>query len=1021
MATSITAAQSELISSLSQDEIPIKLRCAICSKLAVNAFRLPCCEQAICETCQSTLPASCPVCEHTPVAAEDCKPHKSLRTTIKVFLRTEEKKRESQRQKEDVKHNTPDTPADTGPTEEATPPSHQETEATDRMLSIPEAKTEQSLGDEHLPSTAEPVTDDAAHNEQSTEEMQESISEQGITTKDSNDEGENKTGDDTPADDARAEADDSNKDGNDEAVATQGSAQSSGFSGGYGFDPAAASGFSGMGFNGDFNQMQMMMAMQNGMGPTPFGNFPMMGMPGMGMDPMAMQNMFMNGGFGTAGMGVNGMNMGMGMAGFDGGVGTGFNNGWNALQSWNIGPDNFNPNAAGMDQNEFGANNPGFTQNATGYAQGNHGRPNQYNDYQNGNYGYQSRGRGRGRGGYMQGRGGYAYASHEFYPQQAPKNFQSSGVAQPSGYLDEQGSIPTGPKADVDTASTDVDEFGRQLRRPISQGKDHEDAETEEVSKDDSNTKSNEAEVSQQGTSRDESQDDVSTERHGQADDDGTPKPIQTLESSHPIAFAPTGPNGFGNYNLHRGGFMQPGFRGGRGGGFGAMHSHVHKVPDVPINAPTGPKAMREGLPNTSLVNLRGRGFSIAGRPNQVPHSLVNASSKPVNEDKDRSRSPEREAVKERDKSRSRSHSREQRRDDSRSERHSRKHRHRSTSISEDEKESERRRERRREHRRRHENSDDDRRESRDEDARGDDERDAGRRRDDDDERSRSRSRSPAHRSSRRSHRDTDKYRERERDSDREKEHRSTSHKHRSSHRSRYDDRSRSRDRDRERRRHHSRRGSEEPDHGGDDVTAADKPVEPSDESRRHSIASNITKGLEIKGASSRSKGSLKDKEQVSGSSRDRERERDGVKERSSRHHRDEMDTRSSRHREADSERSSRDRRDRDKDKDREREKERERDREKEKDRDKVRIPTGPAQDPHTLEREARNRERLLKEAQRIAGLAAGAASRKRSWAEDDARRGNKKGRRSGVLDADEGEEARIARLEAEREGARWA
>lgn len=38
-------------SSLSPDDIPIKLRCAICSKLAVNAFRLPCCEQAICETC----------------------------------------------------------------------------------------------------------------------------------------------------------------------------------------------------------------------------------------------------------------------------------------------------------------------------------------------------------------------------------------------------------------------------------------------------------------------------------------------------------------------------------------------------------------------------------------------------------------------------------------------------------------------------------------------------------------------------------------------------------------------------------------------------------------------------------------------------------------------------------------------------------------------------------------------------------------------------------------------------------
>jgi hypothetical protein len=61
---------------------------------------LPCCEQAICDGCHATLPASCPVCEHSPLSADDCKPHKALRTTIKVFLRTEEKKRESNRPKD---------------------------------------------------------------------------------------------------------------------------------------------------------------------------------------------------------------------------------------------------------------------------------------------------------------------------------------------------------------------------------------------------------------------------------------------------------------------------------------------------------------------------------------------------------------------------------------------------------------------------------------------------------------------------------------------------------------------------------------------------------------------------------------------------------------------------------------------------------------------------------------------------------------------------------------------------------
>jgi len=69
------------------------------------------------------------------------------------------------------------------------------------------------------------------------------------------------------------------------------------------------------------------------------------------------------------------MNMGMGMAGFDGGAGTGFNNGWNGQQSWNVGQDNFNhPNAAGMGHGDYGSNNSGYTPQSAGYNQGNYGR-----------------------------------------------------------------------------------------------------------------------------------------------------------------------------------------------------------------------------------------------------------------------------------------------------------------------------------------------------------------------------------------------------------------------------------------------------------------------------------------------------------------------------------------------------------------------------------------------------------------------------------------------------------------------
>lgn len=71
---------------------------------------------------QSSLPSSCPICEHSPLSAEDCNPNKALRTTIKVFLRTAEKKREAQRAKEA----TPVTPVEPAkpvelPTEVAAP------------------------------------------------------------------------------------------------------------------------------------------------------------------------------------------------------------------------------------------------------------------------------------------------------------------------------------------------------------------------------------------------------------------------------------------------------------------------------------------------------------------------------------------------------------------------------------------------------------------------------------------------------------------------------------------------------------------------------------------------------------------------------------------------------------------------------------------------------------------------------------------------------------------------------------
>lgn len=699
----------------------------------------------------------------------------------------------------------------------------------------------------------------------------------------------------------------------------------------------------------------------------------------MSMDPMMMQNMqnmFMNGGFG-AHMGVNGMLGGMGMGGFDGGgVGGGFNNGWNGQQSWNVAPDNFNhPNAAGMGPGDYGASNSGYAPHAAGYNQGNYGRGNQYNDYQNNNFSY--RGRGRGRGGY--GRGAYGYGSHEAHSQQYPQQFGAGN--QNHGPISETGSIPTGPRVGA-TPVGNVDEFGREIRQ-TSEAKETP-TESTEISKDDPTPAVGSA-VNGDGV-----EDNVPkqpTEFQVEAEASTAPKPIQTLGEIQD-SFAQTGHHGgYSNQYPAHGGFQQK-----RGGNFAAMQPPV-KPALVPINAPTGPKAMREGLPNTS-VHLLSRGSAIASPAISRVNDSASAAPEPIAKD---DREKERSRSRTRERSRSRSRSRDRKRSRSRDRHRSHRHRHRSTSLSEDEKETERRRQRRKERRRRREEEDDDR----DDTGSGDRLIDDGKDLDEDRSRSRSASLSDPKRSNHRSRRDKDKYRERERDSDRE--HRS-SHKHRSSHRHR-DDRSRSRDRtrDREHQHRHSRRGSEDIDSRTDRAETSHPPTPlEAEPSQRTSLISNGTNGIEIKGASSRRKNTLDELAIPTGprSSRDRLAEKDHQA--SHRHQREDEQRRSSRTRDSDRDFAT-----------------------KEKERPKAPSSTtappaaAAAKNPHEEEREARNRERLLKEAQRMAGLAGGmVGARKRSRDEggEDAGRWGKKGRRG----VEESDEARVARLEAERESARW-
>lgn len=281
--------------SLGPDDIPAKLRCAICSKLAVNSFRLPCCDQAICEDCQATLPNSCPVCSHSPLSPDDCKPHKALRTTIKVFLRTAATKRAKDTPPVTPVEATPAAPSlpapslpalflpaldsaepaaagDAAPAEEA-PKSTVETRTADLV------KTEAN-GDANADGQ-EPDHADAEKSVQPDEHpvrlsLSATSQENLILTRQK---------DQPEASGELVKVDTADQPGEEtEAVVVAAKEEAEGaetpanpaFPAAAGFN-AMNPAFQGMNFAGGFDQMQMMMAMQNGMAPGGFGNYNMMG------------------------------------------------------------------------------------------------------------------------------------------------------------------------------------------------------------------------------------------------------------------------------------------------------------------------------------------------------------------------------------------------------------------------------------------------------------------------------------------------------------------------------------------------------------------------------------------------------------------------------------------------------------------------------------------------------------------------------------------------------------------------
>lgn len=110
---------------------PKNFFCALCSQLAVDSWKLLCCNKVICSSCKCKLcflhqgddvltiligqanlqfPTTCPSCDHSPLEAGSCVANKALRNTMRVWLEKRKKKEEAK-----VATQAPTTPVEAAP------------------------------------------------------------------------------------------------------------------------------------------------------------------------------------------------------------------------------------------------------------------------------------------------------------------------------------------------------------------------------------------------------------------------------------------------------------------------------------------------------------------------------------------------------------------------------------------------------------------------------------------------------------------------------------------------------------------------------------------------------------------------------------------------------------------------------------------------------------------------------------------------------------------------------------------
>ena len=409
-------------------------------------------------------------------------------------------------------------------------------------------------------------------------------------------------------------------------------------------------------------------------------------MPGMGMDPMAMSNGMYGGfggqGMGMNGMNM-GMGFDAGQGAFGGFNGQPA--GWNASQN-KFNQNAYGGHAGmGGSGSDFGAN-AGYGGYNVPPHQGNYNQMHhpQYpnNDFHQGHHGqgFQNRGRGRGRG-YQyagRGRGGYhqnqvsqgnGQTNYEPFHQQVPPQITRRGSPQ-YGEKQEQLAQPQQDRADAKVQQDAKPEDAvnsltaeEQLNKELAPGDADDDDECLKATA----AQKDKALVSTEPAAIESKASDQPDAEVVPVKKEQKPAPIETFMSDEPSKpdvpmiennapvpptmmpppMIPTGPaadqsldtsprsRGAGR-GFHRGDYRTGSH--GRGAGYISNNNFPHVQPTPPVvkpvvapvvpkglgveGAPKGPKALREGQPNTGV-----KGFSIVGRASAAAQARPNGNT----------------------------------------------------------------------------------------------------------------------------------------------------------------------------------------------------------------------------------------------------------------------------------------------------------------------------------------------------------------------------------------------------------